>query len=449
MAQQAVRKQVPAVETAAPRRRAPRLPVVKTGTEAPNYERWRLTINNPDEFMAFMRGYPNPQGVTLFLYRLKPKIDLTLIGQEETNLQKGGYDDLSLFSVEAVAEKFGRGQYNVRVTDSNRPDGQRQVIQTCLYKLSDVDKPPVYDVRTLLLGHNDNIDEVNRLLATGVLVRDGPGATPRLRTASDAPAVAGAPVYAPLAAPADRSATDLLYQIAVEAFKSSRQSPTEHVRDSIEIAKLMRPETPALSVDQIVEAVVTRLGGAPRGVAADPFAQWEKVQSFIERAGGIVAERAGVVNPAAGAGAPAGESWAPHVAGIISEVRAFWPEVLHGLRMLRAEKGAPAETQNGGGLQLLPLNQRIEAIIKTGFETMRRGITGEQFAAWLCISGEFPGGLEAFNYLKPGGAAGLITMAGMDPRGAAIVNDATVRPQLDLFLASFFSFDPAAAAAAS
>lgn len=449
MAQQAVRKQAPAVETAAPRRRAPRPPQVKTGTEAPNYERWRLTINNPDEFMAFMRGYPNPQGVTLFLYRLKPKIDLTLIGQEETNIQKGGYDDLSLFSVEAVAEKFGRGQYNVRMTDSNRPDGQRQVIQACQYKLFDVDKPPVYDVRTLLLAHNDNIDEVNRLLASGVLVRDGLGATPRLRTATDAPATMGAPVYAAPAAPADRSATDLLYQIAVEAFKSSRQSPTEHVRDSIEIAKLMRPETPAFSVDQIVESVVTRLGGAPRGVAADPFAQWEKVQSFIERAGGIVAERAGVVvNPAA-AGGGDGSSWAPHVAGILSEVRAFWPEVLHGLQMLRAQKpGAPVETQNGGGLQLLPLNQRIEAIIKTGFETMRRGITGEQYAMWLCTSGEFPGGLEAFTYLKPAGAAGLITMAGMDPRGAAIVNDATVRPQLDLFLASFFSFDPAAASAA-
>jgi hypothetical protein len=446
MAQQAVRKQV---ETEGPRRRAPRVPVLKTGTPALNYEGFRLTINDPDEFMRFMKGYPNPQGVTIFLYRLVPRIDLSLIGLEEANIQKGSIDDLHLFTLDAVAEKFGRGKYNIRVTDSNRPDGQRQVIQTCPYKLFDAEKPPVYNPQSLVLGHADNIDEVNRLISAGVLVRDASG-SPRLRTVTDPPASV-APVYAAPVSPGDRSATDLLYQIAVEAFKTSRQSPTEAVKDVIGMAQFLQREPAAPSIDQIAEAVAAKLGGGPRGPAADPFAQWEKVQGFIDRAAGMVAERAGVASPAAAAAVAgeAGSSWAPHVASIISEVRAFWPEVLHGIRLLRSEqRGSQAAVHQNGALQMLPMNQRIETIFKAGFESMQRGIAGVDFARWLCISGEFPGGLEAFNLLRPGGAAGLITMAGTDARGAQIVNDATVRPQLDAFLASFFSFDPSATAAA-
>jgi hypothetical protein len=78
---------------------------------------------------------------------------------------------------------------------------------------------------------------------------------------------------------------------------------------------------------------------------------------------------------------------------------------------------------------------------------MRRGVTGQQFAQWLCLSGEMPGGLEAFNFLKPAGAAGLVAMSATNPIGAQIVNDAALRPQLDRFLADFFSFNPAGSAA--
>ena len=301
-------------------------------------------------------------------------------------------------------------------------------------------------MRTLVLGHAENIDEVNRLIAAGVLVRDAAG-SPRLKTAADIPVSSAAPVAA--VAPVDQSATQTLHQIALEAFKQSRQSPSEAIKDFIAISQSLHPATPPLSVDQIVEAVVTRLGGAPRGAAADPFAQWERVQGFIDRAAGVAA--AGIsVNPAVPAG-DAGASWAPHVAGILQEVRAFWPEVLNGLAMLRNQRAAaqPPAAERNGVLQMLPMDKRIETIFKAGFESMRRGITGLDFAIWLCLSGEFPGGLEAFNVLKPGGAAALIAMASTNPMGAQVVNDAAVRPQLDLFLSSFFSFDPAAPPAAA
>lgn len=437
MAQQAVRN---APETTVRRTRSPRLPRLKTGSAAPDYTRWRITINDPDQFMEFMRNYPNPQGVTLFLYRLKPKIDVTLIGQKETNIQKGPIADLNLWSIEAIAEKFGRGWYNARVTDSNRPEGQTQVVQSCVYKLSDAEKPPVYDVRTLELANPDNIDEVNRLIASGVLVRDGSG-MPRLRMATDSP-VAAAATAAP-AAHEDSTATGLLYQIAIEAFKSSRQSPTEHVRDSIEIAKLMRPDAPPTpSIDQIADAVVARMGGTGGRASADPFAGWERVQAFVERIGGGAAANPAPVPAATG---EAGSAWAPYAADIIREARAFWPQIVFGIQELRKDRQKKPEQQQNG-VPMLPLTQRIETIFKSAFQSMQRGITGAQFAAWLCMSGEFPGGLEAFEFLKPGGAAGVITMASGHPVGAQVINDAALRAQLDVFLADFFSFDPSAAA---
>ena len=121
------------------RTRSPRVGKVKTGGW--DYTRWNISINDPDAFMDFMRGYPNTEGVTLFLYRLVPPIDLSLIQKKESNIQKGGFGDLEKFTVESVAEKFGRGKYNVRVTDSNRPAGQTQVVKSCLYKLLDAEKP--------------------------------------------------------------------------------------------------------------------------------------------------------------------------------------------------------------------------------------------------------------------------------------------------------------------
>lgn len=114
------------------------------------------------------------------------------------------------------------------------------------------------------------------------------------------------------------------------------------------------------------------------------------------------------------------------------------------LKNQRAGAAPPVEQTHTGAIPMLPMNQRIETIFKTGFECMRQGITGDQFALWLCNSGEFAGGREAFEFLKPGGAAGLVTMASAHPVGARILADASVRPQLDLFLSAFFSFDAAA-----
>jgi hypothetical protein len=437
MAQTAVRKQP---EIAPISKRAPRVGAGKKPVP-PDYSRSRQTFTDPAVFLDFMRGYPNPVGVTLYLYRVWPKIDLSLIGHTESNIQKGGYDDLLLYSAETIGRNFGKGAYQIKVVDSNRSEGEKEVVRSCNFDLMDIEKQPVYDVRTLKLAEPKNNDEINRLIVQGVLVRDAASGAPRLRTAAD---IAAAAPVAPVAAPVDNSANALIVQFAMEAFKSTRQSPSEAVKDVVAVAQLLQPKTaPGPSLDQIADAVAARLGGAGRG-AVDPITGWERMQGFLDRAGAVVNPEPA---PAAVAG-DGGASWAPHLAHIISEARAFVPEIMQAWFHLRSS-AAPAAVPNNGVLEMLPLDKRIETIFKAGFQSMQRGITGRQFAEWLCLSGEMPGGLEAFNVLKPAGVAGLIAMASTNPIGAQIVGDPVVRPQLDLFLADFFAFNPAGSAAAA
>jgi len=148
MAQQAVRKQA---ETTPVIARSPRVGGGKKPF-VPDYSRVRHTFTDPDAFFAFMQSYPNRSGVTLYLYRVFPKIDLSLIGHTESNIQKGGYEDLPLYSFDAVTKNFGRGTYQIKVVDSNRPEGEKEVVRSCTYEINDTDKPAVYDLRTLKLS---------------------------------------------------------------------------------------------------------------------------------------------------------------------------------------------------------------------------------------------------------------------------------------------------------
>ncbi len=445
MAQQAVRKQV---ETPAPAPRAPRLPKGKTGS-APDYTRFRLTFSNPDDFMSYMRGYPNPEGVTLFLYRLLPKIDLSLIGLRESNIQKGGYDDLPLFGFDSVAEKFGRGKYYLKVTDSNRPEGQREVVKSATYKIADAEKPPVYDVRTLVLSDAENIDEVNRLITSGVLIRDANGA-PRLRTAADASA---APMPArPVASVATDSAEilggNVIGQIVLAALNRGTQSPHDAVKDTIEVARLLAPPPPAFDMDALIDRLGARFGLKPAGAAGpdDLFAAYERVEGFISKVRGPSAG----VNGGSGESAAdqlqrVGASFAPHLAGILHEGRLLLSEAVGAFVMLKGQpNGAPAAPpQNGGNhqvAQMKPLDARIEEVFRFGFQKMQEGMNGFDFAAWVCF--HYQGGLEVYRALEPQGTMGLISLAAMNPGAAPIVNNPQIRPQLEAFLNDFFSFDP-------
>ena len=422
MAQQGLKKDVSAAVQQPLRMAAPR--VGKGKTAEWDYTRFRISISDPDAFMEYMRGYPHTEGVTLFLYRLVPPSDISRIGLRESNIQKGGYADLSLFSFDAVAEKFGRGKYNVKVTDSNRPEGQREVVKSCQYKIADAEKPPVYDIRTLQLGHTDAIDEVNRLITGGVLVRDSNGA-PRLRTTSDGVPVQAAPAAA---GSGDLFTPSLFRDVLVSALNRGAANPHDTVRDTIEIAKLLAPPArPELDLEMIVERVVTRLNRPAVGSELDAFTVYEKVEKFLGRVRG-----GGIDGAAVASNGDSLASWAPHLPQILEQGRGLVSEIFAGLMSFRH---APAAAQRP-----VTVEQRIEEIARMGLDKMKEGVSGFDFASYVC--GFHPGGLEIYRALEPTGAAGLISLGVMNPATRPLFNDPAARPQLESFLADFFTFDP-------
>ncbi len=161
-----------------------------------DYTATRQTFQKSETFERYIAGYPDASGLLAYVYRLSPKIDLTLIGVRESHILKIANTDQ--MNRAWLASEKGRGHYMLTLTDANREKGQQQLCKTW-FEIDDPEVgPPVYDPRTLLLAAPENADEVNRLLNAGVLVRDATGA-PRLKGNGDVhPAPAPNPQPPPL-----------------------------------------------------------------------------------------------------------------------------------------------------------------------------------------------------------------------------------------------------------
>jgi hypothetical protein len=438
MARQAAVKRVELVDAppvpAGPRR-------VQKPQKAPkvfDYSRFRVSFHKEEEFRRYLEGYPDKNGLMGYVYRLLPRIDVNLIGQTQTNIIE--VDDISKMTSEFIGSKFHRGKYMLKLTDANRPQGQREVAKTW-FDLQDHELPPVYDVRTLVLGHPDNIDEVNRQITAGNLIRDETG-QPRLRTgAEDAPeAVRGSGA-------GDLLGRDFVSKVLLQLVSQGVESPGERMRQSIEIAKLLQPPAAAalpVTVDAIAEKVALKLaanGGSSHG-SGDPFDQWEKIENFLAKARGDSPAR-----PASSDG-----SMVRDLAALLMGVSSAWPTIERAIDKMQRMRPVQAVGAPGGapgaavqpaapaGPQILPLMDRIADVARLGFTQMNEGVTGFDFAAWVC--NWYAGGLEVYRTLEPGGVPGVISMAAMNPETRPLVNDAVIRPKLELFLQDFFSYDP-------
>jgi hypothetical protein len=399
-----------------------------------DYARYKQTFQKPADFYLYLAGYPDKTGLLGYVYRLRPRIDLSLIGIEETYIHTTTVE--TEMTEEFIAEQFGRGFYMLVLNDANRPKGQTEVCKTW-FDCGTAQKAPQYDPRTLCLGEPKNLDEINRLLNAGILVRDSSTSPPRVRTNSD-----GAPPAAAVA-PAHNGAGDPFARVDMGAVLLSlinrgSANPHDTVKDTIEIARMLQPVTPPLDVETIVERVVARLGGKAKGEGRefDAFATYERMEGFLSKFRG----------PAAAASAAAvdsGDSWAPHLKGIFAEARGLLAEGFAAFRELK-ENGDGAinvtPQQNGGHPQpMMKMEQRIEQVFRLGYQKMQEGVTGFDYAAWVCSF--HPGGLEVYKTLEPTGAVGLIALAAMNPQARVVVNDPQIRPQLEVFLTDFFSFD--------
>jgi hypothetical protein len=437
----------PAVKTPSARGSAPpRGPVRKGPGRAFDYARFRIPIPNPEQFAQYLAGYPNKSGLQLYIYRLWPKIDFGLISQREHTIRK--VFEIGQMNAEWVTREFGRGKYQFKLNDKLRDKGETEVCNM-VFEITDPERPPVYDVRTLCLGASENIDEVNRLIETGALLRD-PSGNPRVRTERDGPAQAPvAPVVAPPASQ-ELISRDMVGQMFVTIMQKAMADPSTAMAQSIEIAKLLRPDTaatPALTLEQIGELIDKRMG---RAAGVDPFSQWERIEAFLVKARGAT----GSVVAAA-----TSDSVLSGISEVLKGAAVVIPQVISGIDFLQKQRakltvtingngnGAPAAAGAPDGVATMEMRQpamsladRIAEIAQMAFIKMNEGTNGFDFAAYICQWHE--GGLDVYRFLEPHGSVGVIGLLTMNPEAAPILADPVKRPQLEKFLNEFFTYDP-------
>lgn len=408
-----------------------------------DYSRPKQTIQKFEEFLDYLAGYPDKTGLMGYVYRLRPRIDLSLIGIQETSIiQTHVMDDLT---EEKIGEMFGRGHYMVKLHDGNRPRGQQECCRTWI-ELDQHEKPPQYDPLTLCLAEPKNADEINRQINAGVFVREHGGLV-RLRTEADgAPPKRepAAPVVAP--PPPAPAGVDLIggREVVGQIVLAALQRGNTSIQDTIAMARELRGKD--IDVAELVRQVAAEL--KPNGSGVDPaeafLSNLQKWSGVIDKIRGApVAAAAGeTVAPAAGGGA---DAWAPHLAGIFTQGRAFLAEAVAAYRTLRTENGNGHPPANG--VQPMPpqanrplsLHEATEEVLMLGYAKMTEGVTGFDFAAYVC--NHHPGGLEVYKALdSAGGTVGTLALCAMNPSARNLVNGPE-RPKLEAFLNDFFSYD--------
>jgi hypothetical protein len=410
-----------------------------------DYSRYRVPIQKPEDFAQYVAGYPSKAGLVLYIYRLAPKIDFGLISVKEHTIRKVW--ELENMNTEWVAKEFGRGRYQFKLNDKMRDKGQTEVCNM-VFDISDPELEPIYDVRTLCLGHSENIDEINRLIEKGALIRDGNG-QPRLRTERDGPLQNE---RAPVASNGSQELIprDLVGQMFVSLIAKATQDPNQAIEQSIKIAQLLRPETSAatgLTVEQVLKLIDSKLAAA--GGRDDPFAAWERIDAFLAKARGGVS---------AVVGAATSDATLSGFSEVLKSAAVLIPQVIQGIDFLQKQRmrlavqingngvaresapGASARVDNGNVAQPMTLADRIAEVLKLGFQKMSEGTTGFDFASYVCNWHE--GGVEVYRFLEPRGAVGVLGLLVMNPEASAIVNDPARRPQIEAFLTDFFSYDP-------
>jgi len=427
----------------------PRAKRVFSENQGFDYSRVKFTVNRMTDFARYIEGYPNKAGLKMYLYRVKPIIDLARIGIDDTNIRIT--TEIGEMTEEFIGKTYGRGMYKLKLNDIQR-EGITEICR-CTVTIDDPEfPPPIYDIRTLCLGEQGNQDEVQRQIQLGNLVRDAGSGFPRIRTQGDtvpaaAVPVAAAPAPAPAAATGGIVSNDLAAELIRGLLHRAGDNPGERVKETIEMAKLLQAQpaaAPAVDMESMMERIITRLqGGGVQGKSLDDFAIYERVSGFIDKIRGTAGD-------AAGAAAGAVESpaaWVASLPGILRELRAGIPEVINAVRGLRVEVGGrqvASVTQDGPPAALpraqMTMKDRIAEVAQMAFEKMTAGVKGLDFAVYICMY--HPGGLEVYRFLMPGGTLGVISLCAMDDVTRGIVNDPTIRPQLEMWLDDFFTFDP-------
>jgi hypothetical protein len=403
-----------------------------------DYSRFKLTFRSPETFASFLAGYPDKSGILAYVYRLRPRIDFSLIGIAESSILKTS--NPTEMTEDYIASVFGRGDYQLKLTDANRAKGEQEVAKT-FFSVNDADLPCIYDPRTLLLGEPKNQDEVARLLQQGVLIRDSGNGAPRLRTENDgsggmAPVSQSAPVGGG-GGGGDVFGKEVISKMLLKLVDSGSQTPASILQQSIEISKMLNP-APVVSTDELAERVAAKLKASGGDVSM--LENYERVGKLLDR---IRPEPAASAAAAPAPGAP----WFSFVPGILGELRGLVGDVVSQLAVLqssRVEQPQQAGPQRAAPQpirkeqpQPMSIIERIKQVAAMALTEVDKGTNGTDFAVYVCQFIE--GGPEVYDMLASHGTAGLMSLLAMQPDTAALVQDSAKRAKIQKFLDEFFA----------
>lgn len=424
-----------------------------------DYQKPKQAFRRPEDFTAWMAGYPDKSGVMAYFYRLTPRIDLSRIGIDTTAIHHTTKPEE--MTADFCAGRFGRGKYMLKYTDANK---KPEEMARTWFEIDDPDAAaPVYDVRTLLLNHPANGDEVARLLHSGILIRDSEFSSPRVRSEADRPVPVVAPAATPAAVPVAVSAAavspsvadSIVLKLLDRAMPSATpQTATEVLKQSFDIADRLRPQTVAgPSLEDIVERVVSRLN-KPAASAPNELETWEKMNAFFERLG---------LNQKPAAVAEGSPAWVGVLTSLADRLLTPLVPVAVSFMMSKSRPPGPVAVpprQVAGppavdsGMppapfpdsfpaflpESAPIMSRIQQVVQFALEKQAAGVAGFRFASWLCAF--YPGGSDIYRMMeRAGGTGAALGMVAMVPELSGAMQDPMQAAALESWLDDFFTFN--------
>lgn len=211
-------------------------------------------------------------GVKLYIYRTFPRIDNTLTGRKNSNIEQFECVKTALGPGEQLTEvqelpadirgyvtqRHGGGRYRVSLNDKGNE--HEQVVQTAL-KIDEIEYPPILDPRELVSTDPETLGWITRQISIGVLAKLPDGGFTMANDQS-----------APRASTPGADAAGMS-AVAIEAIRSARDPIAEHgAKKTIDMmADTFRSMQPA-AVDPVAQftamAQVLKPGGDSTGMTA-------------------------------------------------------------------------------------------------------------------------------------------------------------------------------------
>lgn len=122
--------------------------------------------NAPDEFWRLCREYPHRAASMVYVWRLRPEIDRTLVGLKHSNIAKWPLDRDDAASESRLLDEHGSGLYQLRLNDSNRGQG-RITVAMARIEIDRPDRPAVIPPGELV-NSEKNASFINWCRANGM-----------------------------------------------------------------------------------------------------------------------------------------------------------------------------------------------------------------------------------------------------------------------------------------